>query len=114
MSLLQKIEGFVQSGEKDIGEAARFVVNEVLPELKIIAGDAPIIQQIAALAGPDASRVTSIVLNLVTWAINTVQAGEQAVAAGGLNVTLDQELVQQIESIISILKLPPKSTTPAA
>lgn len=113
-ALEQKLDNFAKSADADVVKAAKYTVTEILPELKKLQADAPIIEGIAALAGPDASHAASVGVNLITWAINVVTAAQNADASKGLSVTLDASLVTAVKSVATAIKVPTATAAKAA
>jgi hypothetical protein len=103
-TVVSKVKAFLETGESDVVKAAEFVVGKILPDLEKISGDAATIQGIAGLAGPAASEAAQVALALLAWAIKVIEAGAAASAAGGINVTLDQDVVTAVKSVAAAIK----------
>ena len=104
MNLVSSIEHAYAIAIGDIKKAGSFVSNSVLPLLQKIHADAATIEAVTATVSPSLAnieRVGDAVLGLV---IKAVEDGNAAAQGGGVNITLDQQLVSDIRSIIPAVK----------
>lgn len=96
----------------DLKKAGKTILNDVLPILKKMDAAAAEVEAVTALVSPqwaNIERTADAVLGVVIKAIEDAGA---AVAAGGLNVSLDAALLNDIKSIIPAIKA--KATAPVA
>ncbi len=59
---------------------------------------------LAGLAGPQAASVATVGLNLVNLAVNAVKTAGTAASTNGLSVTLDQDVVNDVKSLIAAIE----------
>jgi hypothetical protein len=104
MSLITNSAHAFATAIADLKKTGRFLQSEVLPALKTLKADAPMIEAITGLVSPqlvNVERVGEAVLGVV---IQAIQDGGAASGANGLSITLDAVLVADIRSIVPAVK----------
>lgn len=114
MSLITSLEHAYAVAAQFVVNEARTIENKVLPVLKKLETEAPTIAQVTQLVSPTAAGIERTGFALVGLAIKTIEDAGAAAVAGGLNVTLDAQLIADLKAILPTIKGNAPPVTPAA
>ena len=101
-NIIQTAEHLYASTAKELVAAYRFIQSKVIPALKDIDADASVIEAVTGLVAPEAvavERAAFAVLGMVVDILDKVPETN-----GGVNITLDAEIVTEIKAIAAIIK----------
>ena len=90
LDFAKHVKAGLEAAEGDAVKVASFVEN-----------NASEITGLAALAGPGATSVTTVALNLLNVVITAVKGAGDAASANGLSVSLDSALVADVKAAIA-------------
>jgi hypothetical protein len=114
MSLITTLGHAYSVAVTDLKKAAAFVENKALPVLEKVHADAPTVEAITALVCPQVANIERVGDAVLGEVIAALEAAGAAVAAGGLNVTLDAALVADVKAIAPAVKAAAKPVPPVA
>ena len=107
-NLLTSIEHKLAVAASDVVKASKFIETSILPILKTAAANEAVVESVTALIDPQAVNVERIAYAVLGLVIKAVEDTDSAVAANGINVTLDAQLISDIKAIVPAVqsKLP--------
>lgn len=103
---------FAVAAQKIVAEA-KFVESKVLPVLEKAQAQAQTVEAITGLVSPQAANIERVGYAILGQVIKAIEDSASAAAAGGLNVTLDQAVVDDIKTIIPAVKAAATQPAPA-
>ena len=104
MSLITSIEHAYAIAIGDLKKVGIFVGHTILPVLKAIHAEAPVIEAVTETVSPALANIERTGDALLGAIIKALDDGTAAATAGGVNVTLDAQLVADIKAIIPQVK----------
>ena len=112
--LITNLEHAYATAIGDIRKAAKYVESAVLPILLKVEAAAPTVEAVTALVSPTVASIERVGDAVLGSVIKAIEAGGSAAAAGGVNLTLDADLVADIKSIIPAVKAAAVTPVPPA
>lgn len=112
-NLITTAEHALAAAASDLVKAGKFVEMKVLPELQKAQADAGTIEAVTSLVSPSAANVERAAFAVLGLVIKTIQDAGTAASGGGLNVTLDAQLVSDIKSIAPAVQQQAAASTAA-
>jgi hypothetical protein len=113
MILLQNTEHILAAAAQDAVKTAKFVEMKVIPALQKASANQQTIETITGLVSPQAANIERAAFAVLGKVLAAVDAGSQAAAAGGVNITIDAELVADIKAIAPAVQAAVATATPA-
>ena len=104
MGFITSIEHAYAVALGDLKKAGNFVLHTVLPALKAVDAAAPQIEAVSATISPQLANIERTGEAWLAKAIKVIEDAGSAADAGGLSVTLDQQLVSDIKAILPAVK----------
>ncbi len=105
---ISTVEHALASAAHQIVKDARLIVSVVIPALKKVQAEEPVIESVTALVSPGAvaiERAAFAVLGKVLAAIGAVEAVSGAVSGtSSVNVVLDPSEIQELKALAAQLK----------
>jgi len=112
MSLITTAEQAYAQGITDLKKAGSVIKNEVLPVLQKLNTEAPTIEAVTKLVSPSLASIETAAANVLGVVIKAIEDAGTAAGAGGLSVSLDSALVNDIKAIIPAVKSAAPPVTP--
>jgi len=112
-TIITSVEHAFAAAAKDIVTGAKFVATGILPILQKAQVAAPTIEAITNLVSPAAANIERVAYAGLGVIIKAIDDAGSAATGGGLNVSLDAQLVADIKSLIPTIKAAAQPVTPA-
>lgn len=104
MSLILTLEHAYAAAASEAVTIARYVKATVLPALIRAQGSEQTIEAITNLVSPEAANIERTAFALLGVAIKSIEDAGAAAGAGGVNVSLDAQLVADLKSVLPAIK----------
>ena len=111
LSLLLTVEHVYAATISDAKKVAKFIEASVLPALEKVQANASTVEAITALVSPQLANIERVGDAVLGVVIKAIEDAGSAAASGGVNVSLDAQIVADIKAIIPAVKA---SLTPAS
>jgi hypothetical protein len=102
--LILGVEHVMASAAQDTVKLAKFVDAKVLPALKSASANAATVEAVTGLVSPQAANIERGAYAVLGVLIKAITDAGAAAGAGGVSVSLDAALVQDIKAIIPAVK----------
>ena len=103
-TLILSAEHALAVAASDTVKVAKFLETSVIPVLKSAQANASTIEAVTALVSPQAANIERVGFAVLGVAIKAIDDAGTAGGAGGLNLSLDAQLVADIKSIVEAVK----------
>src|SRR5579883_1761315 len=100
MILIENVEHALATAAHDTVKVARFVEHQVLPALQKAQANESTVEAITGLVSPQAANIERVSFAVLGKVIAAIQAAENAASAGGVNISIDAELVSAVKAIL--------------
>ncbi len=104
MTFILTAEHALASAAKEIVATARFVCHDVVPALKKLQADETFIESVTALVDPHAVGIERAAFAVLGLVVKALQDAGSVSAAGGVNITLDAQMIADLRAIAPAIK----------
>jgi hypothetical protein len=104
LSLLLTVEHVYAATISDAKKVAKFIEASVLPALEKVQANASTVEAITALVSPQLANIERVGDAVLGVVIKAIEDAGSAAASGGVNVSLDAQIVADIKAIIPAVK----------
>ncbi len=104
---IQTIEHAIASAAQSIVHQAKTISLVVIPALKKAQASETIIEAVTGVIAPNAVLIERSAFAILGRVLATISDGQAAVAAGGINIALDQTEMADLKSLAVSLKPAP-------
>lgn len=112
MNLILTAEHAFVTSAKDVVSLSKFVMQHVLPALKTAKADEATVEAITALVSPQAASVERLAFAVLGSVIAALDSAHAVNAQGGLDLTLDAQLVSDLKTVAATVKLAAAGSLP--